>query len=119
MSRGALSLLLASLVSLPSCAPRPAAPPVRPAVRTGLDRLAASGFAELRGRRVGLICNPSSVDAEGRHAIDLLRQAPGVGLAAIFAPEHGLRGTETGEVGHGIDGPNFVQPDRPMSAIGG
>lgn len=44
----------------------------------------------LRGKRVGLIANPTSVDHELRHAVDLLRRAEGVDLAVLFGPEHGL-----------------------------
>jgi uncharacterized protein YbbC (DUF1343 family) len=41
---------------------------------------------------VGLVCNPTSVDARLRHAADLFAGAPGVELAALFGPEHGVRG---------------------------
>lgn len=41
---------------------------------------------------MGLVCNPTSVDARLRHAADLLAAAPGVILAALFGPEHGVRG---------------------------
>lgn len=58
---------------------------------TGLDALAAERFAPLSGRRVGLIANPSSVDARLRHAVDLIAEAPGVSLVALFGPEHGIR----------------------------
>lgn len=61
-------------------------------VRTGLDLWAAEGFAALRGRKVGAIVNPTSVDASFRHLADLLAAAPGVELAALFGPEHGVRG---------------------------
>jgi uncharacterized protein YbbC (DUF1343 family) len=61
-------------------------------VETGLDALVAERFRPIRGRRVGLICNHTSVDARLRHAADLLRAAGGVSLAALFAPEHGVRG---------------------------
>jgi uncharacterized protein YbbC (DUF1343 family) len=103
VSRGAFPFLLGALLFLPSCPSHQPLRPPRRAVRTGLDRLVAGGFAVLRGKRVGLVCNPSSVDGEGRHAIDLLRGAPDVALAAIFAPEHGLRGSSLGEVEHGRD----------------
>jgi len=46
----------------------------------------------LRGPRLGLICNPTAVDARLRHAADLLAALPGVRLAALFGPEHGVRG---------------------------
>jgi uncharacterized protein YbbC (DUF1343 family) len=61
-------------------------------VRSGLDALVASRFRALRGRRVGLVCNPTAVDRELRHAADLLHAAAGVDLAVLFGPEHGVRG---------------------------
>jgi uncharacterized protein YbbC (DUF1343 family) len=60
-------------------------------VGTGLDVLVAERFARLAGRRVGLVANPTSVDSRLRHAADLLASAPGVTLAALFGPEHGIR----------------------------
>jgi uncharacterized protein YbbC (DUF1343 family) len=60
-------------------------------VMTGLDALVAAGFEPLRGQRVGVIANPTSVDRAMRHLADLVHQAPGVTLAALFGPEHGVR----------------------------
>lgn len=54
--------------------------------------LAASRLRALRGRRVGLVCNPTAVTSRLEHAADLLHAAPGVELAALFGPEHGVRG---------------------------
>jgi uncharacterized protein YbbC (DUF1343 family) len=74
--------------------------------QNGIDVLHASGYAALQGMRVGLITNQSGIDRAGNPTVDLLRSAPGVTLAAIFAPEHGLRGTADEKVGdeqyHGI-----------------
>ncbi|MFY3745875.1 exo-beta-N-acetylmuramidase NamZ domain-containing protein [Anaeromyxobacter sp. Red801] len=64
----------------------------RGAVRSGLDVLAARRFAPLRGRAVGLVCNPTAVTSGLVHAADLLHGARGVRLAALFGPEHGVRG---------------------------
>lgn len=61
-------------------------------VRTGLDVWVGERFAALQGKRVGAIVNPTSVDSELRHLADLLASAPGVTLAALFGPEHGIRG---------------------------
>jgi uncharacterized protein YbbC (DUF1343 family) len=58
-------------------------------VVTGLTRLLAS--RRLEGLRVGLVCNPASVDATLAHASDLLVNAPGITLAALFGPQHGFR----------------------------
>ncbi len=61
-------------------------------VRTGIDVLAGRGFAPLQGKRVGLVTNPSGVLPDLRSTIDVLAGAPGVRLAALFGPEHGVRG---------------------------
>src|SRR2546430_561253 len=61
-------------------------------VQLGSDLLAANGFKELQGKRVGLITNPSGINRNGESTIDLLRRAPGVKLVALFGPEHGVNG---------------------------
>ncbi len=58
----------------------------------GLEVLAGRRFRPLAGRRVGLVCNPTAVTRKLVHAADLLHAAPGVRLAALFGPEHGVRG---------------------------
>jgi uncharacterized protein YbbC (DUF1343 family) len=55
----------------------------------GSTRLFESG--RLRGRRVGLVCNPASVDHDLRHVVDVAFTTPGVEVAAIFGPQHGFR----------------------------
>ncbi|BBO35303.1 exo-beta-N-acetylmuramidase NamZ domain-containing protein [Lacipirellula parvula] len=64
----------------------------RPQVLTGIDVLARDGFKQLAGRKVGLITNHTGLDRDGRRTIDLLANAPGVKLVAIFSPEHGIAG---------------------------
>ncbi len=61
-------------------------------VLTGIDVLEAEKFLPLLGKRVGLITNHTGLDAEGRRTLDLFYKAPGVKLAAVFSPEHGLFG---------------------------
>ena len=46
--------------------------------------------ALLRGRTIGIVCNPASIDAQFRHVIDRLTDA-GVHVGAIFGPQHGFR----------------------------
>lgn len=60
--------------------------------RLGVETLRESGFAQLRGKRIGLITNPTGVDQKMRSTIDILNRAEGVKLTALFAPEHGVRG---------------------------
>ena len=61
-------------------------------VQTGLDVLETEKFAPLRDKHIGLITNHTGFDALGRSNIDLLAQASGLKLAALFSPEHGLAG---------------------------
>ena len=61
-------------------------------VQTGLARLASEGSPLLAGRRIGLVCNPTSVDAELHHAIELIRGRSELKLVSLFGPEHGVRG---------------------------
>jgi len=61
-------------------------------VTTGLQAWVRDGFSALKGKRVGAVVNPTSVDADFRHLADLLAQADGVSLGALFGPEHGIRG---------------------------
>ena len=61
-------------------------------VKPGIEVLAENGFKELQGKRIGLITNPTGVDNNLRSTIDILAEAPGVKLTALFAPEHGVRG---------------------------
>jgi len=68
-------------------------------VRSGLERLVAGEVPALRGRRIGLIANPTAVDAELRHAVDLLAGSEDVALATLFGPEHGLRGDAQDMIG--------------------
>jgi uncharacterized protein YbbC (DUF1343 family) len=67
-------------------------------VLTGIDVLAASGFAPLKGLRVGLLTNPAGRTRSGQSTIDALAGAPGVTLAALFSPEHGLDGDREGDI---------------------
>lgn len=61
-------------------------------VKTGAAVLAARRFDLLRGKRVGLIVNHTAM-VDSVHLADLLHAAEDVTLAALFGPEHGLRGT--------------------------
>jgi uncharacterized protein YbbC (DUF1343 family) len=63
-----------------------------PKVQTGIEVLRQRGFHILKGKRVGLITNPTAVDASLRSTVDILAGAPGVKLVALFGPEHGVRG---------------------------
>ena len=83
--------------------------PIKPApifpIMLGIDVLEADGFAALKGKRIGLLTHPAGVNRRGVSTVDVLRRAPNTKLIALFAPEHGLYGTEKASVNipDGID----------------
>ncbi|HCN76765.1 MAG TPA: hypothetical protein DIT13_06175, partial [Verrucomicrobiales bacterium] len=64
----------------------------------GIDFLAARNFDLLRGRRVGLITNHTSMTGRGEMTRVVMQRALGPALTALYAPEHGIDGT----VGAGV-----------------
>jgi uncharacterized protein YbbC (DUF1343 family)/CubicO group peptidase (beta-lactamase class C family) len=77
-------------------------------VQTGIDVLEAHGFDLIRGtaskKKIGLLTNQTGVDSQGRRTIDVLAQATGISLEAIFSPEHGVTGSlDTTDIGNSKD----------------
>jgi uncharacterized protein YbbC (DUF1343 family) len=60
-------------------------------VSLGIDRLLGAERQLLAGRRVGVVCNPASIDAGFRHTADRLVAETGLTVSAIFGPQHGFR----------------------------
>src|SRR5690242_10674302 len=70
----------------------------QPRVRPGIDVLLSDSAHLIQGKRVGLITNQSGIDARGVSTIDRLADTTHhalrtTHLVALFAPEHGIRGT--------------------------
>ena len=60
-------------------------------VRLGLERLLDGPDRKLiAGQRVGLVCNPASIDSRFAHASDRLASGDWT-LTALFGPQHGFR----------------------------
>ena len=62
-------------------------------VRTGLEVILQDMPEALRGKRIGLITNPSGVTPDLRGGADVLAARRDIHLAALFGPEHGIRGS--------------------------
>ena len=84
-----LTLLLITLAALLSSGTACVAETI---VKPGVEVLRDRGFEGLVGRKVGLVTNPSGVDRNLNSTIDILYNAPGVDLVALYGPEHGVRG---------------------------
>ncbi|MDC0160817.1 DUF1343 domain-containing protein [Gemmatimonadales bacterium] len=63
-------------------------------VRPGVEVLISDSLHLVSGKRVGLITNQTGIDRSGRSDIDILADHPEITLAALYAPEHGIRGEE-------------------------
>ena len=81
------------------CAARSGTGPTAPAggvapgrVRPGIEVLLGDSASLVRSRRIGLVTNQSGVDGQGVRDLDRLL-ASGFKVSALFAPEHGLRGS--------------------------
>jgi uncharacterized protein YbbC (DUF1343 family)/CubicO group peptidase (beta-lactamase class C family) len=78
-------------------------------VKLGIDVLEENNFRELHPDpahpvRVGLITNQTGIDSHGQRTADVLAHAPGLYLAAIFSPEHGIEGKlDTTSIGNARD----------------
>jgi uncharacterized protein YbbC (DUF1343 family) len=85
-----------------SCRPKKvAAPqnvPSQSAVRLGIEVLLESRLDLVKGKRVGLITNPTGLDSRLQSDIDLLRRSREVELAALYGPEHGVRSNVQGGI---------------------
>ena len=94
------SLALLALVSCQMPTPQVAQP--QPgyggAFMLGVDVLASRGFDLLRGKRVGLITNHTSLTARGERTRTVFQRALGANFTALYAPEHGI----DGNIGAGI-----------------
>lgn len=84
-------------------------------VKTGAEVLIEQHLSELEGKSVGLVMNPTA-RINDVHVMDTLL-ALGVNVTALFAPEHGFRGSfSAGEViDHGVD----LQTGLPVHSLYG
>ena len=61
-----------------------------PPIQSGLEKFIENPPPELEDRRLGLLCNPASIDRRFRHAKDLIQQRFPGRLTALFSPQHGF-----------------------------
>ena len=59
-------------------------------VQTGLEQLIAEPQRWIGDERIGLLCNPASVDRQITHARTLIHQAFPRKLRALYSPQHGF-----------------------------
>ena len=94
-----------------------------PVVKTGIEVFRDRGFDVLKGKRVGLVTNPSGVDRNLCSTVDILFNAPEVNLVALYGPEHGVRGdlqirSQSYLVIRRVDPPKITTKSLPEATVG-
>lgn len=86
-------------------------------VQTGLDSFLDQPPPEARGVRLGLMTNPSGIDRHLRSSVDRLASQPNVRVAALYGPEHGVRGEA--QAGEHVDGGTDARTGLPVHSLYG
>jgi uncharacterized protein YbbC (DUF1343 family) len=86
-------------------------------VKLGNEVLLESYSHLIRGKKVGLVTNQTGVDSRGISFIDILTATEGMKLIALYAPEHGIDGTD--RAGAWVD--SYIHPryDIPVYSLYG
>ena len=79
-------------------------------VKTGVEMLKTQNFSSIKGKRVGLITNPTGIDRNLQSTVDLFYHSKEIKLVALYGPEHGVRGDYTA----GASVSNVKDPDTGL-----
>ncbi|MDX9788285.1 MAG: DUF1343 domain-containing protein [Desulfobacterales bacterium] len=63
---------------------------MNPTIQTGLEHFLTAPPKTIHGQRLGLLCNPASVNSALQHARDLIHQRFPGQLTTLFSPQHGF-----------------------------
>jgi len=83
----------------------------------GADFLFSENIDLINGKKVGVVCNHTSLLSDGTHLIDALLEQNNVKVTAIFTPEHGFKGVA--EAGESIDYKNNLYKEVQIISLYG
>jgi len=61
-------------------------------VKPGVEVFLEKHLGLIKGKRVGLVTNPTGMDSHFQSTIDIFHKNPEINLVALYGPEHGVRG---------------------------
>lgn len=79
-------LLIIPVISFCTCTPQP----TQDKFKIGLENLLENHLDLIQGKKLGIIANQTSLDAKGRHIVNLLSEH--AEITTLFGPEHGFYG---------------------------
>ena len=83
----------------------------------GADLLFPENLNLISGKKIGVVCNHTSLLSDGTHLVDALLEQKNLKVTAIFTPEHGFKGiAEAGEL---IDYKNNLYKEVPIISLYG
>ncbi len=68
-------------------------------MKTGLEIFLENPPPELKTKRVALVANPTTVNQDFVHGIDLMHNHSDINLVQLYGPEHGIRATAQDQIG--------------------
>lgn len=83
----------------------------------GADLLFSENLNLISGKKVGVVCNHTSLLSDGTHLVDALLGQKNVTVKAIFTPEHGFKGSA--EAGEHIDYKKNLYKKVPIISLYG
>jgi uncharacterized protein YbbC (DUF1343 family) len=86
-------------------------------IRLGIDVLLTDSVELIKGKRVGLITNPTGMTSSGKTTIDAIYGCKSCTLTALYGPEHGVRGDIEG--GKSIEGSTDTKTGVPVFSLYG
>ncbi|MGK5450784.1 exo-beta-N-acetylmuramidase NamZ family protein [Streptomyces radiopugnans] len=106
LAGGAAAALAAPLLPSATATAAPGGRSGGQGVVPGADVAAARGWSMLRGRKVGVISNPTGVLRDTGHIVDSMAARSELEIVGVFGPEHGFRGSAQA----GSSEPEFTDP---------
>lgn len=91
--------------------------PIKSQVINGADLLFSENQNFIAGKNIAVICNHTSLLADGTHLVDALLDKKNVNIKSIFTPEHGFKGSV--EAGESIDYKNNLYKKIPIISLYG
>jgi len=91
--------------------------PINAQIINGADLLFSENLNLISGKKVGVVCNHTSLLADRKHLVDALIEQKDVTVKTIFTPEHGFKGSS--EAGEKVEYKNNLYKNIPIISLYG